>query len=71
MIRGISNVMTVSDGERAYNDPVGKLLTGVHIDQGPILTLLVAIGRPKFVRRSMGCGHPLWQLVLSLMVVPD
>ena len=49
----------LSDGERVYNDHEGKRLTVVHIDQGPILTPLVAMGRAKFVRRSMGCAHPL------------
>jgi hypothetical protein len=49
----------LSDGERVYNDHEGKRLTVVHIDQRPILTPLVAMGRAKFVRRSMGCAHPL------------
>jgi hypothetical protein len=61
----------LSDGERVYNDPEGKRLTGVHIDQWLILKLLVAIGRQKIVRRSMGCAHPLPQLALPLMVAMD
>ena len=57
------------DGERAYNDPEEKWLTGVHIGQAVILTPLMAVEWPQFVHRSIGCAPTAPQSTLRSMVV--